>query len=81
MEFEYDSTKSERNREQRGFDFAFATRVFEGRTVEMEDDRVDSGEVRIVAIGEIDGRLTRSSIPTETRPAGSSRPIAPADRR
>ena len=57
MVFEFDQVKSERNERTRGFDFAYATRVFESRTVEFQDDRADYGEVRMVAIGEIEGKL------------------------
>ena len=32
-------------------------RVFEGRVVSFVDDRHDYGEVRMVAVGEIDGKL------------------------
>lgn len=57
MEIEFDPAKSERNLQERGFDFAFAARVFLGRTVIIEDTRLDYGEVRMIAVGEIDGRL------------------------
>lgn len=57
MIFEYDPAKSERTLRERGFDFAFVARVFNGRTETYVDDRVDYGEVRMVAIGEIDGKL------------------------
>lgn len=57
MDFEWDTEKSERCLRERGFDFAFATRVFDGRTIEAPDARRDYGEVRIIAIGEIDGNL------------------------
>jgi uncharacterized DUF497 family protein len=32
MEFEWDDAKSERNRRERGFDFATAALIFEGRS-------------------------------------------------
>lgn len=57
MDFAWDQTKSDVNEGRRGFDFAFATRVFEGRTVLFVDDRTDYGEVRMIAIGEIEGIL------------------------
>ena len=57
MDFEYDRAKSDRNAHDRGFDFAFAARVFEGNTVTFQDERRDYGEVRMIAIGEIDGQI------------------------
>ncbi|WP_158808878.1 BrnT family toxin [Beijerinckia sp. L45] len=57
MDFDFDPIKSDRILAERGFDFAYATRVFEGRVVSFIDDRRGYGEVRMVAIGEIDGRL------------------------
>ena len=57
MEIEFDPNKSDKNERERGFDFAFAAQVFEGRTVEFTDDRADYGEVRMIAIGEIEGKL------------------------
>lgn len=55
MRFEWDEAKSETNLRARGFDFAFATLVFESATVEVEDRRKDYGERRVVAIGVADG--------------------------
>ncbi len=43
--------KSERSLAQRGFDFAFATLIFDGATEEREDRRIEYGEVRISAVG------------------------------
>ena len=57
MDFDFDPIKSDTNLAERGFDFAYATRVFEGRVVSFIDDRHDYGEVRVIAIGEIDGRV------------------------
>ena len=55
MRFERDEAKSETNLKDRGFDFAFATLIFESATVEVEDRRKDYGECRVVAIGVADG--------------------------
>jgi len=55
--FEWDDEKSRRNLEERGFDFGFATRVFEGDRLEYEDRRRDYGEHRYVAVGEVDGEV------------------------
>ncbi len=35
----------------RGFDFEFASLIFDGPTLEREDERRDYGERRVVAIG------------------------------
>lgn len=51
MWFSWDPEKSEANLEDRGFDFAFATLIFDGPTLEREDTRRDYGEQRILAIG------------------------------
>ena len=52
--FTWDSRKSADNLTERGFDFAFASRIFEGRTLEREDDRWDYGERRVIAIGVVE---------------------------
>jgi uncharacterized DUF497 family protein len=53
-EFEWDEAKSLRNRLQRGFDFEYASRIFDGSTFERADLRRPYGEKRIVAIGQVD---------------------------
>lgn len=55
MRFSWDARKSATNLAQRGFDFAFASLVFDGPTLERADDRADYGERRIIAIGLADG--------------------------
>lgn len=55
MEFDWRDAKSDRNREERGFGFDFAAQIFFGRVLTSIDDREDYGEVRVKAIGEIDG--------------------------
>lgn len=54
MRFEWDDAKSESNLYERGFDFAFASLIFDGPTFEVEDHRRDYGERRVVAIGVAD---------------------------
>ena len=54
MRFEWDEAKSEANLRERGFDFEFASLIFDGPTFEVEDRRRDYGERRIVAIGVAD---------------------------
>ena len=55
MLFDWDSAKSERNRQERGFGFDAAILIFEGNTMEWLDDRQDYGERRVRAIGEVNG--------------------------
>ncbi len=51
MRFAWDPEKSAANLALRGFDFAFASLIFDGPTVEVPDRRKDYGEERVVAIG------------------------------
>lgn len=51
MDFEWDQAKSEANLEERGFDFEFASLIFEAPTLERADARKDYGEKRVIAIG------------------------------
>jgi putative transcriptional regulator len=76
--FEWDDAKSERNPVERGFDNAFAARIFEGDTIERDDTRRDYGERRIVAVGEVDGIALSWCTPRAGRGAASSRRGAPA---
>lgn len=57
MELTYDSSKRVRTLAERGLDFAEAAMVFEGLTLEVEDDRRDYGETRIVCYGLLNGRM------------------------
>jgi uncharacterized DUF497 family protein len=61
-----------------GFDFEFATQVFDGPTLERADTRRDYGERRVVAIGRADG-ITLTLVYTDRaeavhKSAASSRP-------
>ena len=51
MRFTWDARKSDRNLRERGFDFEFATQVFDSPTLERADTRRDYGEHRMVALG------------------------------
>jgi hypothetical protein len=51
VRFTWDRRKSTENLRVRGFDFEFASLVFEAPTLEREDQRRDYGESRIIAIG------------------------------
>lgn len=55
MRFGWDARKSDQNLRDRGFDFEFATLVFDGPTLERIDSRRDYGERRVIAIGVADG--------------------------
>jgi uncharacterized protein len=55
--FEWDEHKSRWNREHRGFDFLFASRIFSGDFVEQRDERRDYGETRMIAIGTVENLL------------------------
>ena len=55
VRFSWDTRKSEANLIARGFDFEFASLVFDGPTLERVDDRADYGELRVVAVGMADG--------------------------
>jgi hypothetical protein len=55
VRFTWDQRKSDANFVHRGFDFAFATLVFDGPTFERDDLRADYGERRIIAVGLADG--------------------------
>lgn len=54
MEFEGDPAKSEATYRQRGFDFAYAARIFAGgERLKAEDARAEYGETRVRAIGQV----------------------------
>jgi uncharacterized DUF497 family protein len=53
----FDPAKRQWTLRERGLDFADALRVFEGRTLQLEDTRRDYGERRFVTVGRLQGRL------------------------
>ena len=55
MRFIWDRQKSDTNLAMRGFDFDFATLIFDSPTLERPDDRQDYGENRVIALGIADG--------------------------
>jgi uncharacterized protein len=57
MQFEWDDRKSDRNARERGLPFDVAMALFDGPTLEVDDDRQDYGERRIIAIGTAEGRV------------------------
>lgn len=70
MRFAWDRRKSAENLRVRGFDFEFATLVFEGPTLEREDQRRDYGEKRTIAIGLAQG-IAITVVYTDRAEAGS----------
>jgi len=56
MEIEWDEAKRLSNLEERGLDFVDAAFIFEGPFTEAEDRRMDYGERRFRALGEVDGQ-------------------------
>ena len=57
MRITYDPRKREWTLQHREVDFVDAEKVFAGPTFDQVDDRRDYGEVRIVTVGRLDGRM------------------------
>jgi uncharacterized DUF497 family protein len=57
MKYEWDETKSRKNRAKHGLSFEDAEKVFSGPCVTFEDDRFDYGEERLITLGLLAGRL------------------------
>ncbi len=55
--FQWDEAKSDKCLAERGFDFEYAARIWNGDVSHKIDDRRDYGEVRIQALGQIEGRF------------------------
>jgi uncharacterized protein len=55
MRYSWDKEKNRRNIERHGIAFEDAKRIFDGETLEREDNRFDYGETRIYAIGLVNG--------------------------
>jgi uncharacterized protein len=53
VEFEWDPAKSNLTFRRRGFDFAYASRIFAQAWIAGEDQRRDYGEVRMKAVGQV----------------------------
>jgi uncharacterized DUF497 family protein len=73
VDFECDEQKSAWTLGRRGFDFDFASRIFDGPVLERVDERREYGESRIQAIGSIEGIFSLSFTPTVLADDGSSR--------
>jgi uncharacterized DUF497 family protein len=56
VEFEWDEAKNKANILKHGIDFDDAIGIFNGQVLERVDARRDYGEMRIIAIGVVEGR-------------------------
>ena len=57
MRITFDPLKRDKALAEQGLDFADASVVFEGTTLEVEDTRKDYGEQRIICFGTLAGRM------------------------
>ena len=57
MRISFDPAKRDKTLEERGLDFRDAPEVFKGVTVEVDDERKDYGERRVLCFGLLGGRL------------------------
>jgi uncharacterized protein len=57
MRFGWDPPKNDRNVSERGLPFAVAMALFDSPTLEVDDTRRDYGEQRIIAYGQVAGRV------------------------
>ena len=58
MDIDFDPAKNAVNVARRGLDFADAALMWqEGPVIEIEDDRADYGELRMIAVGRVRGRV------------------------
>jgi hypothetical protein len=53
MHFEWDPAKNAANFAKHGIDFADAVLIFEGPVLERPDNRLDYGEMRMIAYGAV----------------------------
>jgi uncharacterized protein len=71
VRYAWDTEKNRRNTARHGIAFEDAVRIFGGPTLERVDDRFEYGEVRVYAIGLVNGieiTVTYSDVsPTERR--------------
>jgi uncharacterized protein len=57
MKITFDPAKRARNLRERGLDFEDAAEVFAGPTLDDPDERRDYGEVRMITVGYLRGRM------------------------
>lgn len=57
MRLSFDPAKRDLTLAEWGLDFAAAAEIFAGRTYDREDDRFDYGEVCMITVGHMAGRM------------------------
>ena len=57
MAFEWDEAKRTTNLRDHGVDFEDAALIFAGPVIEADDTRVDYGEPRLRAVGQVEGEF------------------------
>ena len=57
MRITYDQAKRDRTWAERGLDFADAAEIFAGKTLDFPDERFDYGEMRMITVGFLCGRM------------------------
>lgn len=57
MAITYDPAKRDQTLRERGLDFEDAAEVFAGRVYQQQDDRRDYGEIRLITVGLLRGRM------------------------
>lgn len=57
MAFEWDKAKRATNLRDHGVDFEDAALIFAGPVIEADDTRVDYGEPRLRAVGQVEGEF------------------------
>ena len=57
MAFEWDEGKRATNIQEHGVDFEDAALIFAGPVIEADDTRVDYGESRLRAVGQVEGEF------------------------
>ncbi len=55
--FEWDEAKNLETVRVRGFDFEYASLIFRGPVIEVDDERYDYGERRIQAVGRVENDI------------------------
>lgn len=80
MDFDWDEAKSDANYRERGFDFEFASLIFEGFTLERADNRKEYGEVRVIAVGRVADLCLTLVYTDRSGPEGVTRRIISARR-
>jgi len=57
MEFEWDENKNQANFLKHGIEFNDAISIFDGRVIEYVSTKRDYGELRVTAIGDLNGKV------------------------